>query len=141
MSKSSKLKGVVVLVVDDSPDSLFLMAELLIQQGAEVLTAENATQALRIVASSAPQVLLSDIAMPGMDGYALIRKIRELEALQPGNAKIPAAAVTAFADARDRDRALQAGFQYHVSKPFDVAELVTLVARLAGRSASPIEQG
>jgi CheY-like chemotaxis protein len=79
-------------------------------------------------------VLLADIAMPGEDGYSLIRKIRALE--QPGLASIPAAALTAFARNEDRQQALQAGFQLHLAKPIDAQTLVSAVATLGARQAT-----
>jgi CheY-like chemotaxis protein len=80
-----------------------------------------------------PDVLLSDIGMPGEDGYALIQQVRELEQ-QTGVCKIPAVALTAFARAEDRRRALMAGFQMHVPKPVEAAELTAVVANLVGRT-------
>ena len=99
--------------------------------GASVDEAESAAEALRCVQTDRPDVLLSDIAMPGEDGYSLIRKVRSLD----GPARmLPAAAFTAYATATDRARALLAGFQAHIPKPVEPSELAAVVAALAGRT-------
>ena len=134
MPKRPRLNGIVVLVVDDSPDTLYLVELLLVRQGANVVTAGSATEALRIVEKTPPDVILSDIGMPEMDGYMLIKKIRELERKKNQDAHIPAAAVTAFTSTADRQKAILAGYQIHIPKPIDVEELLTTVARLAGRT-------
>ena len=95
-----------------------------------MLTASSAAEALEILQREHVDVLLSDIAMPGEDGYALIRKVR---ALDPRIAAIPAAALTAFAREEDRQLALQAGFQLHLTKPIDAQTLISAVASLGGR--------
>jgi PAS domain S-box-containing protein len=120
------LSGVRVLVVDDDPDALDLVSRVLKQSGADVRTAGSAAEALRAMSAYRPHVLLSDIAMPGEDGYDLIRQVRSAQGQTP-----PAVALTAFARREDRLRALQAGFQSHVSKPVEPAELVAVVATLA----------
>lgn len=125
-----RLDGVHVLVVDDEPDALRLMKRLLESRGAQVTTTPGAQEAMAAISEDAPDVILSDIAMPGEDGYALMRRIRGL----PGAlAEIPAAAVTAFARPDDRARALLCGFQLHLAKPIDPLELLAAVANLAGR--------
>jgi CheY-like chemotaxis protein len=134
MSKKPRLDGVVVLVVDDDPSSLYLVEQVLLQQGASVVTAENPTAALRAVEKSPPDVLLSDIGLPEMDGYALLKKIRELEQQKRINAHVPAVAITAFTGPADRQQAILAGFRFHLPKPLDVDELLTTVAHLAGRT-------
>lgn len=93
----------------------------------------SAEQLLAALATSTPSVIVSDVGMPGMDGYQLIRAIR---ASEPRESRIPALALTAFTRAEDRKRALVAGYQAHLAKPFDIAELVLLVANLVGRSGS-----
>ena len=98
--------------------------------GAEVAEAASAAEALRLIESSAPDILVSDIGMPNMDGYDLIRQIRTRLAAKT----LPAAALTAFARSEDRRRALLAGFQTHVAKPVDPAELVAAVASLVERT-------
>jgi PAS domain S-box-containing protein len=124
------LEHVRVLLVDDDPDTRGMMETVLSQRGAQVTAASSAVEALACVDREPPDVLLSDIGMPGMDGYALIRELRE----RPGAREIPAAALTAYAHADDRDQAIAAGYQLHVAKPVEPAELVAVVASLAGRA-------
>jgi CheY-like chemotaxis protein len=126
------LDGLRVLVVDDEVDTRDLIAAVLSRVGAEVQTAATAHEALQTLERWIPDVLVSDIGMPDEDGYTLIKKVRELDAKQPG--WIPALALTAYASVEDRMRALSAGFQMHMTKPLDPAELVTVVASLCGRS-------
>jgi signal transduction histidine kinase/CheY-like chemotaxis protein len=126
------LKGVRVLVVDDDADAATIAARMLQQCGAEVTTASSAPEALNALTKERPDVLLSDIGMPGMDGHELIRRVRSLPPDQGG--RTPAAAFTALARSEDRSRALRSGFQSHVPKPMDPDELVTVVASLAGRT-------
>ena len=125
------LAGVTVLVVDNEEDARTLACAVLERSGARVLTAGGAAEALAIMARELPDVLLSDIAMPQEDGYSLIRKVRRLP--MPMR-HIPAAALTAFATATDRARALLAGYQAHVPKPVEPSELAAVVAALAGRT-------
>jgi PAS domain S-box-containing protein len=126
------LTGVVAVVVDDEPDARELVRRLLADRGARVVTAASAGEALDALRRVRPHVLVSDIAMPGEDGYALIRRVRALPAADGG--QTPALALTAYARAEDRMRAVVAGFQHHVPKPVEPAELVTMVASLAGRA-------
>src|SRR6185312_8038499 len=100
-------------------------------QGAAVTAFDSAPSALEALKGSRPTVIVSDVGMPGMDGYQMIRALRASEGRET---RIPALALTAFARAEDRKRALVAGFQAHLAKPFDVAELVLLVADLVGRN-------
>ena len=131
LAPSPTLAGVRVLIVDDLDDARDLLQTVLEQYGAEVQTAGSAPTALASLAQSPVHVLVSDIEMPDQDGYALIRALR---ARQPApEAFIPAGALTAYASAGDRSRALAAGFQVHVAKPVDPAELVEIVGKLAGR--------
>jgi signal transduction histidine kinase/ActR/RegA family two-component response regulator len=125
------LAGVEVLVVDDDPDSLELVREALTQAGGSARIARSAAEALVALATSVPAVLLSDIAMPEEDGFALIRRIRALPPEQGGRVK--AAALTAFAFPEDREQALRAGFDEFLAKPIAPWELVEAVAKLAGR--------
>ena len=127
--------GVKVLVVDDEPDARALVARLLEGLGASVRTAASAHEAMDKLQSDIPNVLVSDIGMPGEDGYSLMRRIRSLDAAQGGN--VPAIALTAYARAEDRMKAVLAGFQMHLVKPVEGAELVTMVASLAGRTPVP----
>ncbi len=123
------LSGIHVLAVDDDADARDLLRAVLEGSSARVTTAESAPDAMRRLEHDVPDVLLSDIAMPGEDGYQLLRKVRALPADRGGC--VPAAALTAFARATDRSRALRTGFDVHLSKPIDPAELVQVVARLA----------
>jgi PAS domain S-box-containing protein len=128
------LGGLDLLVVDDQPDARELVAQLLVECGATVRQAESAAEAIREFAAQPPDVLLSDIGMPGRDGYELIREIRRLPAGE--GAQVPALALTAFTRPHDRARALKAGYQAHLSKPIQPHDLVATVARLAGRAAA-----
>ncbi|WP_326538857.1 hybrid sensor histidine kinase/response regulator [Pseudorhodoferax sp.] len=128
---STELAGLCVLVVDDEADARELLQRMLADAGAQVLVADGAEAALQAVAGSRPQVLVSDIGMPQVDGYALLRQVRALGPAQGGD--LPAIALTAFARAEDRVRALRAGFRAHVAKPVEPAELVATIASAAGR--------
>jgi PAS domain S-box-containing protein len=123
------LKGIRVLVVDDEPDARETLRQILEHCNAEVETVSSAAEAVKRVESWRPDVLLSDIGMPGEDGYELIRRVRELPPDRGG--RTPAAALTAFARGEDRRRALRAGFQMHLAKPVEIQELATVVASLA----------
>ena len=125
------LQGLRVLVVDDEADTLDIIRAVLEHCKIEVITAGSASEALEAIVQLRPDVLLSDLGMPEEDGYALIAKVRALPAERGG--QIPAAALTAYARAEDRVKVLRSGFQLHVPKPFEPAELVTAVANLAGR--------
>jgi len=127
------LDGVEVLVVDDEADARDLLTRILEHSGASVLLASSAAEALQILRSSRPDVLVSDIGMPDADGYELIRSVRRLG---NGGSDLPAIALTAFARAEDRVRALDAGYQMHIPKPVAPGALVTAVARLATAVAS-----
>lgn len=129
---SNILYGLRVLVVDDEADMRQLFATVLEYYGAKVEAVASANEAIEVLQRTRPDVLVSDIAMPTEDGYALIRTLRALEARRGG--QTPALALTAFAGAGDRMRALAAGFQMHLAKPVAPDELVAAVAKLAGRS-------
>ena len=120
-----------VLVVDDDPDSREVVREVLEQAGAVVAVAGSTPEALRVIAERPPDVLLSDLGMPGEDGYQLMRRVRALDPVAGGS--VPAAALTAYTQAENRRAAQEAGFQGYLSKPIDPAELTAAVARLAGR--------
>ncbi|MDB5296696.1 MAG: rpfC, partial [Phycisphaerales bacterium] len=126
------LAGVRVLVVDDEPDARELVRRVLASCRALVMTAGSVAEALALVADERPDVLVSDIEMPVEDGYGLIRRVRALGAARGG--AVPALALTAYARTEDRVRAVYAGFQAHVPKPVEPAELITMVANLAGRT-------
>lgn len=124
----AELAGVRVLVVDDEADARELLTIILQQCGAEVRTAASTPQGLEALKQWHPDVLVSDIGMPGHDGYALIRQVRALSAAEGGN--IPAIALTAYARSEDRMKALRSGFQTHVAKPVDPTELSATIAGL-----------
>jgi signal transduction histidine kinase/ActR/RegA family two-component response regulator len=124
------LDGVSVLVLDDNVEGRDVVAAQLGRRRARVLTAQSSAQAIDILQREQVDVILADIAMPGEDGYAFIRKVRELDA---DAAKIPAAALTALATKEDRRRALEAGFQLHMAKPIDGETLISAVSGLARR--------
>ena len=125
------LEGVHAFVVDDEADARELLKRVLEHQGAAVTVFDSAEGALTALKTSRPSVIVSDVGMPGTDGYQMMRTLRSTESR---DSRIPALALTAFARAEDRKRALVAGFQAHLAKPFDMAELVLLVADLVGRS-------
>jgi len=129
--RNSSLSGLKVLVVDDERDSRELLKRVLEDCGAIVSTAASAAEALPVISSMLPDVLVSDIGMPEVDGYAFLRKVR---ALGPGaGSRVPAVALTAFTRSEDRTKALLAGFVAHVSKPTEPAELIATIAAIAGR--------
>ena len=128
LGHAHRLDGRRVLVVDDEPESRDLLAHVLQHAGAQVTTASSAVEAWAVLESNAPDVLVSDIEMPGEDGYTLIRRARGLSTVQTG--RMIAVAVTAHARPKDRVRALQAGYQWHLAKPLEPAELVAVIASL-----------
>jgi CheY-like chemotaxis protein len=123
-----------VLVVDDEPAALQILTALLEQSRARVLTAATTTEAIKIVEETRPDVIVSDIAMPGEDGHAFLRRLRALP--QERGGRTPAVALTAFGGADDLERSLLSGFDRHILKPADPSELVLTVAALAGRARS-----
>ena len=125
------LAGLRILIVDDEPDAREVISELLRDAGAEVAAAASARIALDLIDQWKPDVLISDIGMPGEDGYDLIRKVRARPPEDRG--QIPAIALTAFARTQDRLKALSAGYQMHVGKPIEPIELVTIVASVTRR--------
>jgi PAS domain S-box-containing protein len=127
-----RLEGVHVFSVDDEPDARELLRTVLEERGAQVSSFGSGAEALAALEKTRPTVLVCDIGMPKMDGYQMIRTLRAKEA--PGD-RLPALALTAFARAEDRKRSLIAGYQAHLAKPFDVGELILLIADLVGREA------
>lgn len=125
------LNGLSILVVDDEEDARQLITHVLTSYGAAVTTASSAGEALDSISRRLPDLIVSDIGMPGEDGYSLIRKIRHSKFGQ--REKLPAIALTAYARPQDRMRAIAAGFQYHVPKPVEPTELATVIASLTGR--------
>jgi PAS domain S-box-containing protein len=130
------LTGIKVLLVDDEPDARELLTEVLQQCGAIVVAAHSADEAVRLIPRERPAVLLSDIGLPGEDGYKLISRVRALSPEDGGN--LPAAAITAYARSDDARRALAAGYQRHAPKPIQPTTLAALVAGLAQMHASEI---
>jgi CheY-like chemotaxis protein len=136
-----ELRGVKVLAVDDEADARHLLTAVLEQCGAEVRTSASCAEALAVLEEFEPDVLISDIGMPGEDGYALIRKIRAWEAGRDGKA-IPAVALTAYARVEDRLQALVAGYNMHIPKPVEPAELAIVIASLSSKGRqTPPSQG
>jgi CheY-like chemotaxis protein len=129
------LAGVRVMVVEDETDSRDILAGVLREWGAEVTTAASAPEALTAMSHRPPDVLVSDIGMPGMDGYDLIRELHKPRS--DNAAHVPAIALTAYAGEESRGKALESGFDEHVAKPADPQQLLSAVARLAGRRAPP----
>src|SRR5262245_4194782 len=127
------LRGLRVLVVDDDRDSLDLVRTILAGVGADVRECMSASEGFKVVQDWRPDVLISDIEMPDEDGYTFIRRLRTLDFTKGG--KTPAVALTAYGRVEDRLRTLSAGYNMHVPKPIDPAELGVIVASLAGRSS------
>jgi CheY-like chemotaxis protein len=124
-----RLGGIAILVVDDESDAREMMVALLQECGASASSACSSAEALAMIADEPPHMLLSDLGMPGEDGYTLIRKVRSLPVGQGGS--IPAVAVSGFASLEDRRRAIEAGFQRHLSKPVKVGDLLETVTQLS----------
>jgi PAS domain S-box-containing protein len=124
----AQLEGLRVLVVDDDDDARVLLTSILEGYGCRVRSASNVTDALDLFAKKTPDVLISDVAMPGGDGYELIRRVRALSREEGGD--VPAAAITAYARPEDRSRLLNAGFSIHLPKPVDPAEVLAVVSTL-----------
>jgi PAS domain S-box-containing protein len=130
----SGLSNVHVLVVDDEIDARNLVKKLLEMAGATVSMAASASEALERISAGRPDVLVCDIGMPGEDGYSLIRRLRVLEQRQEN--ALPAVALTAYARSEDRTKAIRSGFQNHLAKPVEPAELLAVVCSLAARKLS-----
>ena len=128
------LAGLHILVLDDEADTRELLATALEQHSARVTCVASVPEALEALDRDSFQVLISDIGMPGEDGYSMIRKVRARGPERGGN--LPSVALTAYARTDDRVRALSAGFQMHLSKPIDPAELVATIAALVGRQGT-----
>jgi PAS domain S-box-containing protein len=125
---SGSLTGIRVLVVDDEPDNLDLVNFVLTQEGARVTAVTSAIEALTIISENPPDILLSDIGMPEMDGYELLQQVRALPSQQ--NNPIKAIALTAFAQQEDEEKAINAGFWAYLSKPVNLIDLVTAIASI-----------
>jgi len=130
---TDRLDGLTILVVDDEADTRELMRQGLEYCGAKVKVVGSAAEAIDAIMSSVPDMLISDIGMPGTDGYDLIRQVR---ALPPDRgAKIPAIALTAYTRIEDRLHALRAGYDMHVPKPVELTELCAVAASVTRRSS------
>jgi PAS domain S-box-containing protein len=125
------LEGLRILLVDDETDTLDLINVELAQHGAQVTGVTTAAEALALLKDSQFDLMISDIGMPEMDGYELIREVRKHESGQ--DVRLPAVALTAYARVQDRMRAILAGYSTHIAKPVEANELITVVASLAGR--------
>jgi CheY-like chemotaxis protein len=133
-AREDVLAGLSILVVEDEADSSELLVTVLSGLGAQCTAFSRAADALRCLEARGFDLLISDVGLPELDGYALIRAIRGL----PGRtSSIPAIALTAYGSEGDRERARQAGFDHHQTKPLDVAALVTLLRTVTGRSSGP----
>jgi signal transduction histidine kinase/ActR/RegA family two-component response regulator len=136
--KRLDLSGIKVLVVEDQHDARELIKRVLEESAADVVTAATADEALAAVERERPDVLVSDIGMPDVDGYELLSRVRALGPARGG--RVPAIALTAFARSEDRTRALHAGFLVHASKPVEPAELVATVASVVGRTGAQVRE-
>jgi len=128
---AAELNGIKILAVDDDVDSRNLLAAILRRCGAEVKTCQSAAEALASVDEFNPDILVSDIGMPDEDGYSLIRRLR---AAGEHGRRLPAVALTAYARVEDRMQALSAGFNMHVPKPVEPAELITVISSILNRN-------
>ncbi|MEH2052244.1 PAS domain-containing protein [Nostoc sp.] len=129
---SSVLSGLRILIVDDDVDTREFLHFLLQQNGALITAAASVNEAIYIIAQAAPNLLISDLGMPEIDGYSLIKLLRAMPKEKGG--EIPAIALTAYAGESDRDRVLAAGFQKHIAKPVQPTELLTSIADLLGQN-------
>jgi PAS domain S-box-containing protein len=129
------LSGLRVLLVDDAPDVREMLTVAIEQSGANVIAVASAREALEVLDQTQPDILVSDIGMPLEDGYTLIRKVRDREAEQGGH--LPAVALTAYVREEDCQSAIESGFQMHMPKPVDTAQLLKAVANLTGRVLTP----
>jgi CheY-like chemotaxis protein len=125
----ASLQGVKVIVVEDEPDTRHMLTVVLEQHGASVISASSAEEALKALSAQKPDILISDLGMPDMDGFDLIRKVRT--ELTPELRNVPALALSAYATTEDKQKAVQAGYQAHVSKPAALDDLLTAVSNLA----------
>jgi PAS domain S-box-containing protein len=129
---TADLSNVRILVIDDEPDALEMIQRVLSDTGATVATAASGREALAAIDRQSPDVLVSDIGMPGMDGYELMRGVRAFQ--NKSGVRFPTVALTAFARSEDRTRALLAGFAAHVAKPVEAPELIATIAAVTGRT-------
>ena len=120
------MSGIHILVVDDEADSREIVTFVLEQAGAIVTSVSSGIEALQVIERSIPALIVSDIGMPEMDGYMLLQQVRTLEQVR----QVPAIALTAYAGELDRQQAIQAGFQKHLSKPIEPNELINVISAL-----------
>lgn len=130
-AQNAAIAGIQIVVVDDDPAAREIVARILHEEGARVATAASVVEAIPLLERFQPDILVSDISLPDQDGYELIRHIRGLPKDRGG--RIPAVALTALTRPEDRERALAAGYQLHVAKPVEPADLIAIVARLVHR--------
>jgi CheY-like chemotaxis protein len=130
-SQNLDLTDIRVLIIDDEPDSRELLSVILSQARAEAMTVASAAEFLTALKSFQPDVVVSDIGMPEVDGYTLLRQVRSLLPEQGG--QVPAIALTAYAGEIDRQQAIAAGFQRHITKPIEPDQLVVAIAELGTR--------
>jgi CheY-like chemotaxis protein len=130
-AEQPNLEGLSILIVEDEPDALDVITVELAQCRANVTGVTKAEEALKALEKRRFDLLVSDIGLPKMDGYELIRRVRKQE--EGREKRIPAVALTSYARVHDRMQAILAGFSTHVAKPIEANELVTVVASLAGR--------
>jgi CheY-like chemotaxis protein len=131
-TQSLPLSGLEILIVDDDADMRDFLPFMLEQYGATIIVAASASEALTALSQSQPNLMISDIGMPEMDGYTLMRHVRSLKPEQGGT--IPAIALTAYAGEIDHQQAIASGFQQHISKPVDPEELVKAIGSLIRNS-------
>jgi CheY-like chemotaxis protein len=134
VSGMARLDGVRVLVVEGEPQVRELVADVLSQYGAHVTAVDSAVKGLAMLKQETPDALVSSLSLPDKDGYWLIRQVRGLPPDQGGN--VPAAAFTGASEAEDRQHALRAGFQVHLSKPADLRKLAEVVAALSQKQSA-----
>jgi CheY-like chemotaxis protein len=136
ISDAPSLAGISVMIVDDERDTRELLKMIIEQFGAHIRAFASSAEAIETLKQWKPDVIISDIEMPGEDGYAFIRKVRSLEA--EAGAHTPAVALTAYARTEDRLRALSAGYQMHVAKPVEPAELAVVISSLVKRGGKSL---
>jgi PAS domain S-box-containing protein len=130
---TQEIKGLQILAVDNEPATLDVLARVLAEYGARVTAVGSGAQALEVLRDEQRfDILLSDLGMPDMDGFALLKTVRATFAAE----ELPAVAITAFSRAEDRVRAVEAGFQAYIMKPYDIAELITLIRNVSGAHAA-----
>jgi len=137
-ASGADLHGIHVLVIDDEPDALALVSEVLEAAGARLTTAQSADEALDKLLTGVPDVVVADLGMPRVDGFGFIDRLRRHANTRVR--EVPAAALTAYARSEDRVKALRAGYQIHLAKPIDPAELITTIASLAKRAVKDLDK-